>query len=284
MNFLSAILDHTRGEVARRKSRAPESVLRGKPLYLRDPLSLSAALRKRSPAVIAEIKKASPSKGVICPDFDPAGIARQYEAGGACAISVLTEERFFLGSLGDLESARHATALPILRKDFILDPYQIHEAKSAGADAVLLIAAALGPGELAPLMEETRSLGMEALVEIHSPGELESLRGLDIPLIGINNRDLVTFETDISLSAFLAPKLPPRSLGVSESGIRTGADIVRLSRAGIHAFLIGEQFMRSGDPGTALADILKDAGESPEGKSSAGELLAGESSAGEVLE
>jgi indole-3-glycerol phosphate synthase len=262
MNFLNAILEHTRGEVALRKSRVPAHVLHERPLYERTPLSLSAALRKNPPAVIAEIKKASPSRGVICHEFDPARIARRYEAAGACAISVLTEEKYFLGSLEDLESARRATRLPILRKDFILDPYQIHEAKTAGADAVLLIAAALGPGELPLLMEEARSLGMETLVEIHSSGELESLRGLDIPLIGINNRDLVTFETDTSLSALLAPKLPPGSLGVSESGIRTGADIVRLSRAGIHAFLVGEQFMSSDDPGRALAELLRGAGES----------------------
>ena len=264
MNFLNAMLDHTRGEVALRKSRVPAHLLQARPLYGRTPLSLSAALRKKPPAVIAEIKKASPSRGVICHDFDAARIARGYEAAGACAISVLTEEKYFLGSLDDLESARRATRLPILRKDFILDPYQIHEGKSAGADAVLLIAAALGPGELRPLMEEARFLGMETLVEIHSTGELESLRGLDIPLLGINNRDLATFETDISLSALLAPKLPPGSLGVSESGIRTGADIVRLSRAGIHAFLVGEQFMSSDDPGKALAELLRGAGETSE--------------------
>ena len=264
MNFLSAILDHTRGEIARRKSRVSQRALRELPLYNRNPLSLSAALRKASPSVIAEIKKASPSKGMICADFDPTRIAQGYEAGGACAISVLTEEKFFLGSVDDLESVRGAVALPILRKDFILDPYQIHESKSSGADAVLLIAAALGHGELASLLEEARALGMETLVEVHSAGELESLRGLDIPLIGINNRDLVTFKTDISLSAFLAPKLPAQSLGVSESGIRTGADIGRLSRAGIHAFLIGEHFMSSKDPGRALAELLRDAGEASE--------------------
>jgi indole-3-glycerol phosphate synthase len=211
--------------------------------------------------VIAEIKKASPSKGVIRPDFDPSRIARRYEAAGACAISVLTEEKYFLGCLEDLESARRAVALPILRKDFVLDPYQVHEAKSAGADAVLLIAAALALAELASLQEEARSLGMETLVEIHSPGELESLRELDIALIGINNRDLVTFETDIALSAALGPKLPPGSLGVSESGIRTGGDMNRLSRAGIRAFLIGEHLMSSEDPGKALAQLLRDAGD-----------------------
>jgi indole-3-glycerol phosphate synthase len=264
MNFLTAILDHTREEVARRKSRVPLRAFRERPLYRRTPFSLSAALRKASPAVIAEIKKASPSKGMICEDFDPARIARRYEAAGACAISVLTEEKFFLGSMDDLESARDAVALPILRKDFILDPYQIHESKSSGADAVLLIAAALGHDELVSLLGEARALGMETLVEVHSAAELESLRGLDIPLIGINNRDLVTFSTDIALSASLAPHLPPGSLGVSESGIRTGEDIGRLSRAGIHAFLIGEHFMSSKDPGRALAELLRGAGETPE--------------------
>jgi indole-3-glycerol phosphate synthase len=208
MNILNAILDHTRGEIAKRKTRIPADVLRERPLYGRTPLSLSAALRRKSPAVIAEIKKASPSRGVICRDFDPSRIARRYEAAGACAISVLTEQKYFLGSMEDLESARRAVALPIIRKDFVLDPYQIHEAKAAGADAVLLIAAALGPGELSSLLAEARSIGMETLVEVHSPGELESLRDLDIPLIGINNRDLVTFETDISLSIALGPKLP----------------------------------------------------------------------------
>jgi len=260
MNFLNAILEHTRGEVALRKSRVPAHVLHERPLYERTPLSLSAALRKNPPAVIAEIKKASPSRGVICRDFDPSRIARRYEAAGACAISVLTEQKYFLGSMEDLESARRAVALPIIRKDFVLDPYQIHEAKAAGADAVLLIAAALGPGELSSLLAEARSIGMETLVEVHSPGELESLRDLDIPLIGINNRDLVTFETDISLSIALGPKLPPGSLGVSESGIRNGGDIERLSRAGIHAFLVGEHFMSSGDPGKALAELLQSAG------------------------
>ena len=260
MNFLNAILDHTRGEVARRKSRVPLDVLRARPLYGRTPLSLSAALRKAEPAVIAEIKKASPSRGVICADFDPSGIARGYESAGACAISVLTEEKYFLGSLEDLESVRRAVSLPVLRKDFILDPYQIHEAKSAGADAVLLIAAALRPGELASLQEEARVLGMESLIEIHTPGELESLRGLEAPLIGINNRDLVTFETDISRSVALAPKLPPGTLGVSESGIRTRGDMERLSRAGIRAFLVGEHFMSTENPGRALAELLRSAG------------------------
>ena len=261
MNFLDAILDHTREEVARRRSRVPVNALRRRPLYGRTPVSFSAALRGRSPAVIAEVKKASPSRGVIRRDFDPSRIAVQYENAGAGAISVLTEEKYFLGSLEDLASVRNSVTLPVLRKDFVLDPYQVHEAKSWGADAVLLIASVLGPDEIASLQEEARSLGMESLVEIHSEGELESLRGMDIPLIGINNRDLRTFDTDISLSAALGPKLPPGSLGISESGIRDSRDIRRLERAGINAFLIGEQFMRSDHPGNALAALLRDAGD-----------------------
>lgn len=260
MNFLSAILDHTRLLVAQRKADVPLDRLRELPLYGRATLSLAAALRGRSPAVIAEIKRASPSRGVICHDFQPSRIARRYEAAGAGAISVLTEEKYFLGSLRDLEEVRGAVSLPVLRKDFILDPYQLHEAKSSGADAVLLIAAALDRGELTSLTEEARSLGLETLVEIHSAGELDSLRHLDFPLIGINNRDLVTFETDISLSVDLAPRLPAGSLAVSESGIRTRGDMERLSRSGIGAFLVGEHLMSSEDPGEALAALLGSGG------------------------
>ena len=260
MNFLGEILDHTRSEVARRKSSVPVERLRELPLYSRATLSLEAALRKKSPAIIAEIKRASPSRGVLSHDFQPGSIARRYEEAGAAAISVLTEEKYFLGSLGDLEEVRRAVSLPLLRKDFILDPYQLHEARSSGADAVLLIAAALDRATLACLMEDARAIGLESLVEIHSARELESLRGMHIPLLGINNRDLVTFETDISLSSDLAKDLPAGSLAVSESGIRTRDDVDRLARAGIGAFLVGEHLMRSDDPGGALASLLRGAG------------------------
>ena len=260
MNFLGAILKDTHAAVAARKLRVPLDALQRRPTYARKALSLSAALRRKSPAVIAEVKKASPSRGLIRADFSAARIARQYEGGGAAAISVLTEEKRFLGSLDDLESAREAVALPLLRKDFILDPYQIHEAKSYGADAVLLIAAALDHDELAQLLEEARRAGLEALVEIHSGAELASLDGLDVSLIGINNRDLVTFDTDVALSEALASGVPPGSTAVSESGIRTGADIMRLRRSGIDAFLVGEHLMRSPDPGEALAELIRNAG------------------------
>jgi indole-3-glycerol phosphate synthase len=263
VNFLGAILDHSRAVVAERKKAVPLDLIRDRPLYGRTPLSLAAALRGRTPAVIAEIKQGSPSRGVICRDFNPGRTARQYQAAGAAALSVLTEEKHFLGSLGDLEEARRAASIPILRKDFILDSYQVHEAKSAGADAVLLIAAALGPGEIASLAAEARALGMEALVEIHSERELDSLRELELPLIGINNRDLVTFETDLALSLGLGPAIPRESLAISESGIRTGKDISRLASAGIGAFLVGEHLMRSDDPGKALAELLREAGDRP---------------------
>jgi indole-3-glycerol phosphate synthase len=257
MNFLGAILEKTRQDLERRKKDHPAELLRERPLYGRTPVSLRAALRSNAPAVIAEIKQASPSRGVICRDFDPPRIARQYESAGAAAISVLTQEDYFRGSLSDLEAVRHTTTLPLLRKDFVVDRYQVHEAKAAGADAVLLIAAALGPGEIATLQEEAGSLGMEALIEVHSLRELQSLGGLSAPLIGINNRDLVSFRTDLSVSSTLAPLLPPGSLGVSESGIRTGADIARLLSAGINAFLIGEQCMSADDPGKALRELLR---------------------------
>ncbi len=260
MNFLKEILDHTRKDVRRRKNDFPVERLRRRPLYGRKSLSLEAALRAGVPSVIAEIKKASPSRGVICRDFDPARTAVQYEQGGAAAISVLTEEKYFLGSLDDMEKARASTSLPILRKDFIVDSYQVHEAKAYGADAVLLIASALVPGDIASLRDEAASLGMEALVEIHSESELAALGGMEIHLIGINNRNLSTFETDIALCETLAPLLPSGALGIGESGIHTGADILRLRRAGIGSFLVGEQFMRADDPGSALRELLGSGG------------------------
>lgn len=260
MNFLGAILDTTRSAVEERKVRIPLETLRARPLYARTPFSLSAALRSSRPALIAEIKRASPSRGVIRRECDPNSVAGAYMAAGAAAISVLTEEKHFMGSLRDLEAARGAVSIPLLRKDFIIDPYQVHESKSSGADAILLIAAALKPGDLVALRDEARALGMEALVEVHSPAELAPLAGAGLALVGINNRDLVTFRTDIGLSETLAPLLPAGALGVSESGIRSPEDIARLSRSGIRAFLVGEHFMSADDPGKALADLIRGAG------------------------
>jgi indole-3-glycerol phosphate synthase len=261
VNFLGAILETTRRSVEERKARFPLDELRGRPLYGRTPLSLSAALRAASPAIIAEIKRASPSRGVIRTECDPFSIADGYMSAGAAAISVLTEEKYFLGSLRDLEAARSAVSIPVLRKDFLLDPYQVHESKSSGADAILLIAAALSAGDLIALRDEARSLGMEALVEVHSPGELALLAGAGLTIVGINNRDLVTFQTDIALSETLGPRLGPETLGVSESGIRSGREIARLSGSGIRAFLVGEHLMSAHDPGKALAELIRSAGE-----------------------
>ena len=256
MNFLRAILADTRRTVAARKKRTPLAALRESPLYGRAPLSLRRALEGRRPAIIAEVKKASPSRGLIAREFDPAGIARAYAWGGAAAISVLTEERHFLGSLADLAAVRRAVDIPVLRKDFIVDPYQLAEAKSAGADAVLLIAAALPDAELGALQGSALEIGLECLVEIHSAAELERVNNLRPALIGINNRDLTTFRTDTALSARLAPLAPAGTLCVSESGIRSRADIEALARAGIGAFLVGEHLMRSGDPETSLRALL----------------------------
>jgi indole-3-glycerol phosphate synthase len=256
MNILQTILAEKREEVLRRKSDVPLATLCGKPLYSRTPYSLAGSLKAHSPAVIAEVKKASPSKGVLRPDFDPVAIAREYASGGACALSVLTDEKFFQGRLEYLESIRRVVDLPLLRKDFILDPYQLHESKSAGADAVLLIVAALELNQLIELHAEARSLGLECLVEVHSEKEIEDIDGLSGLIVGINNRDLNTFETDLGVSMRIRPKLPAGVTCVSESGISSGDDLMVLARAGINAVLIGEMFMRAPSPGRALAEFL----------------------------
>jgi len=258
VNFLRDILAVTRRDVEVRKKRIPLEAIRERPLYARARRSLRRALSLRSPAVIAEVKKASPSRGLIARAFDPRALARAYAWGGASAISVLTEERHFLGSLGDIEAVRGEVDLPILRKDFVIDKYQVEEARGAGADAILLIAAALSAGELGDLMGAAAGLGLECLVEIHSAEELERVLDLRPGLIGINNRDLVTFRTDIGLSARLAGAVPQGTLCVSESGIRSREDIDALRRAGIGGFLVGEHLMRSGDPETALRLLLEE--------------------------
>jgi indole-3-glycerol phosphate synthase len=256
MNFLQTILAKKREEVLRRKNDVPLATLCGKPLYTRTPYSLAGSLRTSSPAVIAEVKKASPSKGLLRPDFDPVAIAREYASGGACALSVLTDENFFQGRLEYLESIRRVVDLPLLRKDFILDSYQLHESKSAGADAILLIVAALERNQLIELHAEARSLGLECMVEIHSEKEIETIAGLPDSVVGINNRDLNTFDTDLGVSMRIRPKLPADVTCVSESGISNEDDLIVLARAGIHAVLIGEMFMRAPSPGRALAEFL----------------------------
>lgn len=212
----------------------------------------AAALRASPPAVIAEVKKASPSRGLLAADFDPARTARQYEQGGAAAVSVLTDEQFFQGGLADLEVARAACHLPVLRKDFTTDPLHIVEAAAHGADAILLIAAILDSSELRTLRELAESLGLAALVEVHTAEELQATIDSGARIIGVNNRDLHTFEVRLALSLDLADSIPAGATRVAESGIFTAADVHRLSDAGYQAFLVGEALMKSGDPAEAV--------------------------------
>jgi indole-3-glycerol phosphate synthase len=204
---------------------------------------------------IAEIKKASPSAGVIRADFDPVAIARTYAGHGADCISVLTDAPFFQGSLGFLSAVRQAVAVPLLRKDFLLDPYQVMEARVAGADAVLLIAEILDDATLACLLRETRALGMQALVELYEAANLPRVIRSGARLVGINNRNLRTFETSLQHTLDLAPRLPPDACLVSESGIRTRLDVLRLGRAGVKAVLVGETLMAAPDIGRKLDEL-----------------------------
>jgi indole-3-glycerol phosphate synthase len=215
-----------------------------------------AALMAQSPAIIAEVKKASPSKGVLAPDFDPASIARSYEAGGAAALSVLTDERHFLGSLSDLESARAAVHVPVLRKDFTIDAYHVHQAAAHGADAILLIAAILTERQMRDFRELAERYDMAALVEVHDEEELQPAIASGARLIGVNNRNLHTFEVYLETALRLADKIPAGVVGVAESGIHSSADVHRLREAGYQAFLVGEHLMKSGDPAAALRELL----------------------------
>jgi indole-3-glycerol phosphate synthase len=217
---------------------------------------MRAKIAAGRPAVIAEIKKASPSKGVLRPIFDPPAIARRYEAGGAACLSVLTDRPYFQGAPEYLTTARAACALPVLRKDFIVDEYQIAEARAWGADAVLLIVAALDDARLAALEAYAVSFGLAVLVEVHDGGELDRALALKTPLVGINNRNLRTFEVSLATTLDLLPRIPPGRLVVTESGISAPADVARMRKAGVNAFLVGEAFMRAADPGAALANLF----------------------------
>ena len=214
------------------------------------------ALAARAPAIIAEIKKASPSKGLLAQDFDPARLAREYEAGGAAAVSVLTDEAFFQGSLADLAAARGVCGLPVLRKDFTLNDNDVTEAAAGGADAILLIAAILETREIRSLAELAAGYGMAALVEVHGEGDLAKAIDAGAQIVGVNNRDLNTFDVTIETSLRLAPHIPPGVLKVSESGISSPRDIERLRAAGYRAFLVGEHLMKSTDPAAALRALV----------------------------
>lgn len=214
--------------------------------------------RPDSRNIIAEIKRRSPSKGIIREDFNPVAIAERYERGGAAAISVLTEEEHFAGSLDHLRAVREAVDLPLLRKDFLIDEYQVYEAADAGADAVLLIVASLDDNLLVGLLELSKGLGLDALVEVHDSNEMERAARAGAKIIGVNNRDLKSFAVDLDTSLRLARLAPKGALLVSESGIQNRDDIRRLSAAGFSAFLIGEQLMRADDPGQPLAALMEE--------------------------
>jgi len=237
-------------EAALRELAATQSAPRGFADALRAKIAASQA------AVIAEVKKASPSKGVIREHFVPAEIAASYAAHGAACLSVLTDQRFFQGHADYLRQARAACTLPVLRKDFMIDPYQVLEARAMGADCILLIAACLSDGQMAELEACASELGLDVLVEVHDGDELDRALRLKTPLLGINNRNLRTFEVTLDTTLGLLPRVPAGRLLVTESGILGRADVQRMRDANVHAFLVGEAFMRAADPGVALAELF----------------------------
>ena len=259
-DILERIVAVKKDEVAAARKRRSAASLRGDAEGRRDVRPFEAALRDKAaagrPAVIAEIKKASPSKGVLREHFVPAEIAERYAEHGAACLSVLTDERFFQGANAYLEAARAACALPVLRKDFIVDEYQLFESRAIGADAILLIAACLDDAQMRDLEDCARALGVAVLVEVHDAAELDRALKLATPLVGVNNRNLRTFEVDLGTTLALQPRIPSHRLLVAESGILVPADVRRLRDAGVPAFLVGEAFMRAPDPGRALADLF----------------------------
>jgi len=254
--ILDDIVRDKRLDLQRTKAAVSLAELQQATLFRAPRCDFRAALAARRRAIIAEVKKASPSKGVICADFDPLRIATAYAAAGAAAISVLTEERYFQGHLSYLASIRQAVSIPLLRKDFLFDPYQLYEARAFGADAVLLIVALITQPLLHELLGLAEELHLAALVEVHDRAELECAIRSGARIVGINNRDLRTFHTTLATTEQLAPAVPGNVFTVAESGIETAADIARLERAGVTAFLIGESLMRSADPGSILAGLL----------------------------
>ena len=258
--ILRKILARKREEVLSRRKRDSIGSLEQRILEQSPVRGFARALQARiaatEPAVIAEIKKASPSKGLIRADFQPAQIAASYEAGGACCLSVLTDIDFFLGADAYLQQARAACELPVLRKDFTVDPYQVVEARAIGADAVLLIVAALDDDQLRELAHTAGEVGVDVLVEVHDRAELERALELATPLIGINNRDLHTFETRLETTLELLPYMPADRLVVTESGIHTAEDVALMRNHQVYGFLVGEAFMRAPEPGEKLREMF----------------------------
>jgi len=263
-DILARILATKADEIAAAKRARPPRETESAAQAMPPPRDFEGALRaritERRPAVIAEIKKASPSRGVLRAAFDPPAIAASYAAGGAACLSVLTDRDYFQGAHEYLTAARAACELPVLRKDFIVDPYQIAESRAMGADAILLIVAALDDARLAALDACARDFGMSVLVEVHDARELERALALPTPLVGINNRNLRTFATSLSTTVDLLPSVPAGTLVVTESGILAPSDVTMLRAHGVHAFLVGEAFMRAEDPGKALAALFAQSG------------------------
>jgi indole-3-glycerol phosphate synthase len=259
-DILRKILARKAEEIAERSARVHVRTLSDIAATLEPPRDFLGALQARvaagKPAVIAEIKKASPSQGVIRPDFRPAEIATSYERAGAACLSVLTDVDFFQGSDEYLKQARAASRLPVLRKDFVIESYQIYEARAIGADCILLIVAALADAQMKDLAELAWFLGMEVLVEVHDRDELERALQLNARLLGINNRSLRTFETRLETTLELLPLIPSDRLVVTESAIHTRADVARMRASGVNAFLVGEAFMRAPDPGAQLESLF----------------------------
>ena len=274
---LEQIVAHTRKKVTEWKRVLDERELE-KQAEARRPRPFRQGLlqaSQRGPAIIAELKKASPSKGMIRGTLHVASLALGFEQAGAAALSVLTEEDYFQGSIANLQEAAAASKLPCLRKDFIVDRVQILEARAAGADAVLLIIGAMTPSEFTHLYGQAQDIGLDVLCEVHDEKELELAKTIGANLIGVNNRDLHTFQVDLETSLRLAPKLPKGALGVAESGINTAADIRKLREAGYHAFLIGESLMRAESPEEALRRLIAEAKAPPLGSAGVASWGAG---------
>jgi len=261
-DILNKIIAVKREEIATAQRRLPLAVIRADAesrVLTRDFVgALRARIAAGDPAVIAEVKKASPSRGVIRADFIPADIAQSYAEGGAACLSVLTDKQFFQGSVDYLKQARASVGLPVLRKDFIVDAYQVYESRAMGADCILLIAACLDDAQMAEFEAIATSLDMAVLVEVHDAAELQRALGLRTPLIGINNRDLRTFEVSLDTTLTLMADVPADRLLITESGILAPEDVARMREAGVHAFLVGEAFMRAEEPGQALSDLFFD--------------------------
>jgi indole-3-glycerol phosphate synthase len=253
---LDRIVEARRESIEHRKRSLPEAALKSAVEKATPPLDFAGALSRYAFNVIAELKKASPSRGILRENYEPGALAANLEAAGAAALSVLTEEDFFSGSLGDLKEAKKATQIPILRKDFIIDPWQVWEARAGGADAFLLIVAILDDATLRELLEIGRSLEMEPLVEVHSRDEIARAVGAGARIVGVNNRDLHDFSVRLATSLDLIEAIPEGCIAVSESGLRTHDDLARLRHAGFDAFLVGEHLMRHADPAQPLHQLL----------------------------